>query len=71
MKSIFKNHPDFVLVSLAIVFMAVLATSFIFGMQVLITSLNKACGFKAPENQAKAGFDLGGARALDLKGLVQ
>ena len=71
MGSIFKKYPDFVLTGLALLFMAILTTSFIWGIQTIITSLNQAIGFNSSEDQAKAGFDLEGAEALDLKELAE
>ena len=70
MQDFFKHHPDLVIMSLAIMFVAVLAVSFIWGVQILITNFNKTT-FNPHENQANIRFDLDGAKALNLKGLVQ
>ena len=70
MGSIFKKHPDFILLSLAILLIGVLAASYIWGIQTLITNFKKTT-FDQHENKTETGFDLEGAKALDLKGLVQ
>lgn len=68
---IFKKYPDFVLIGLAVTLMVILAASFIWVVQVLITNFDKAIGFNLSKIPAKSGFDLEGAKALDLKGLIE
>ncbi len=66
----FQAHPEFVLISLAFLLLAILTVAFFWSITTLITFLNKGIGANA--NQVPAvGFDLKGARALDLKGSLR
>lgn len=69
MTSFFKKHPDGILIALTVVFVAVLAGSFIWGFTDLGTEINRVLNF-SPSAQQGTGFDLKGAADLDLKGLV-
>lgn len=67
----FQAHPEFVLISLALLFLVILATSFFWGITTLIAGLNQAISAGSAAQGAAAGFDLKGAQALDLKGALQ
>jgi hypothetical protein len=70
MKKFFKNHPEFILAAVAIALSAILLVYFFWGISVLIADLNKSIGV-ANLNQKVTTFDLEGAKALNLKGLVK
>ncbi|MBU6500638.1 MAG: hypothetical protein KGJ89_04265 [Patescibacteria group bacterium] len=70
MKKFFKNHPETLLIILAIFFVMVIAMSFVFGIKTVIVSLNNAVGLGGKGTNS-ANFDIKGAAALDLKGLVK
>ena len=70
MRSLFKKYPDFVIIGFAILLLTILAIYFFWPLQTIVVNLNKAVGF-SQENNTNTGFDLEGAKALDLKGLIQ
>jgi len=69
MKKLFKNHPELILTAVAVVLSAILVVYFFWGISVLITDLNKSISV-VNLNQKIIVFDLEGAKALNLKGLV-
>ena len=69
LSKIFKAHPELVLIGLAVLLLAILVTSFAWGVTSLVVVLNKAIGSGDKSGAGSATFDLEGAAALDLKGL--
>ena len=70
MKKFFKAHPEFLLAGLTIIFIAVIAAAFIFGMRTIIVSVNKSIN-QGSTGTGSANYDLKSAARLDLKGLVK
>jgi hypothetical protein len=66
----FKNHSEFVLIGLLVLFLAIIVAYSFWGITVLVTDLNQAlsAGGKGP---SAVSFDLKGAAGLDLKGLIK
>ncbi len=71
MRDIFKKYPDFVIVGLAVLFLVIVAVYFFLAIQAVIVNLDRAVVFNLQGNNINTGFDLKGAQALDLRGLVQ
>lgn len=69
MKKFFKNHPDILLILLAIFFLGSIFAYFIWGIGDVVVAVNMALK-PAPQNQS-TGFDLQAAAALNLHGLAQ
>ena len=70
MKKIFRKYPDAVLTLLALVFLGTLFFSFSWGIGQVVQEVNR--GLNAGEvGSENPGFDLAGARSLDLRGLVK
>jgi hypothetical protein len=69
MKKFLRNHPDIVLIILAVFFLGAILAYFTWGIGDVIVAVNMALK-PAPENQS-TGFNLQGAAALDLHGLAQ
>ena len=70
MGNFFKKHPDFVLIILAVVFVAMLIAYFFWGITTLIVALNKGVN-PGKINQPAVTFDLEGAAKLNLKGALE
>ncbi len=71
MKDLFKKRPEFVFAGITILFLTILIGYFAWGMRMIMTNLGTAIGSGTRNGQAGAGFDLEGAKRLDLKGLIQ
>jgi hypothetical protein len=70
MKKIFRKYPDVILAVLALFFLGVLFFSFSWGIGQVVLEVNRGLNASGAAGAAK-GFDLAGARALDLRGLVK
>lgn len=70
-KKLFKKHPDFVLISLAILLLGVLVVSFVWGITTIFTTFNKAISVGDDSKEGSAMFNLQVAKELDLRGLVR
>ncbi len=70
MQKIFRSHPEFVLIALTAVIVGVLAAYYFWGITRLISVSTSAIAPPAKE-EAAPGFDIDGAKGLDLKGLVR
>ncbi len=70
MANFFKKHPDVVLITATVVFLAVLIGYFFWGITTLVATFNAAINPGKTEGAALR-FDLQGAAKLNLKGLVQ
>ena len=70
MKKILRKYPETLLGILAIIFLAIIIACFSWGIGDVVKEVNRAMNpnVGATEN---AGFDLKGAKALDLRGLVR
>jgi len=69
-RSFFKKHPDLAITCLAVLFVLVMIGSVIFAIETIITRAGQAIGASPSGSKIATGFDLDGAKALDLKGLV-
>lgn len=71
MGKFFKSHPEILMYGLAILLSAIIIGSFIWGTADLAIVLNKAISGKGGAPNEKVGFQLGEAKKLDWRGLVQ
>lgn len=69
MNKLFKKHPDFVLISLTVIFLSVLIAYFFWGITALIVKLNAAVK-PGNTNESALKFNLDEAARINLKGLV-
>ncbi len=70
MDKFFKKHPDLILVSLTVIFLGLLVGYYFWGIGILVQHLNRAINTSQGGSTA-VGFDMAGAKSLNLKGLVQ
>ncbi len=70
MRKFFNKHPEFTLASIAAVLFVIATAYYFWGITTLIANLDKAINAGAEKRQ-QTEFNLGGASALDLKGLVK
>jgi len=70
MKKILRKYPETVLAILAIVFLGVILAYFSWGIGEMVVEVDRAVNV-TPEVSGGVGFDLRGAQALNLKGLVK
>jgi hypothetical protein len=70
MKTLFKKYPETLLVILAAVFLVVIVGYFAWGVGEVVRQLDRGVNAKVPPAES-AGFNLSGARRLDLRGLVK
>ena len=68
---IFKKHPEFVLIFLAIIFVVIIVGSFAWGIFVLVKNLNNSIEIGNESSSTVTSYNIQGASALDLKGLVK
>jgi hypothetical protein len=68
MKKVFREHSEAVLITLAIIFLAVLIGFVYETMQVVVTQIDRA--IIAPSPSMGVGFDLNDAASVDYKGLA-
>jgi hypothetical protein len=68
MKKFFKNHPEPILIFLALLFGGAIIGSFMWGVGDVVTTVNRSLNFTP--DQATPGFDIQGAANLDLRGLT-
>jgi len=66
----FKKHSELALTGLTVLFLAIIVAYFVWGITVLVIDLNRALG-RGTVPPPPVSFDLKGAAALDLKGLVK
>ena len=66
----FYKYSESVLAGFAVVFLAVMAVCFFWGIDVLVSDVGHALNSGGIVNQ-QPGFDLKGASELDLKGLMK
>lgn len=69
MNEFLRNHPDVILVGLAIVFIAVLGAYYFWGIGVIDSSVNQAASASLKPS-SPAAFNLQEAAGLDLKGAL-
>ena len=68
MKKIFHAYPEVIIVTLAVVFLAVLAVCYTWAINVIYGEVHQALTSSLP--QSSDAFDLAGAAKLDLRGLM-
>ena len=69
-KGIFRKYPEIILAALAIFFIALLLSVFSWGIGNVVGSVNRAVNATGT-GSGDIGFDLQGAKALNLRGLVK
>jgi hypothetical protein len=69
MKKILRNYPEVVLAALAVVFVAIIAVAFIWGIGDVATAVYRAVN-APPGGGGNVGFNLQAAQQLNLRGLV-
>ncbi len=69
MKKLLRKHPDALLITLAIIFLAALIAAFVFGINNVVGQVNRAESAN-PGPGDNGGFNLQAAQSLDLRGLV-
>lgn len=70
MKKIFRKHPEAVLTFLALVFLGGLVAYFSWGIGNVVSEVNRGVN-STGAGSGNTSFNLDGARALDLHGLVK
>jgi hypothetical protein len=70
MKKILRKYPETILIALAIIFLGIVFSSFSWGIGNVVEQVNRGVNAKAGD-AGSVTFDLKGARALDLRGLVK
>ena len=70
MKKIFRKYPETVLIVLAAIFLGTVVAYFVWGAGAVAGDVNNALNANITTSPY-AGFDLNGARALNLRGLVK
>lgn len=70
MKKLFRKYPDVILAIFAVIFVALILTVFSWGIGMVITSVDKALNTTGQAG-GNSGFNIAGAKALDLRGLVK
>jgi hypothetical protein len=68
MKKFFYSHPDVVIVSLAIVFLAILIGFYSWAINDAFFELHTALG--SSQSEIQTTFNLNGASTLDFRGLL-
>lgn len=71
MKDFFKQYSNMVMASLGILMILIVIGCAAFAIETTLANLNTAIGSGPAQTKIATGFDLNGAKALDLKGLVQ
>ena len=71
MHFLFKRYPDIILAAAGIFLALIVILGFAFVLGSVITSLRVAIGPLPQNGNSATGFDLEGAKALHLKGLIQ
>jgi len=66
----FKKHPEFVIIGLAVFFIAVIIASFFWGITTLVSHLNRAVSVDS-DLEGVETFNVEGAAALNLKGALR
>jgi hypothetical protein len=69
MKKILRDHPEIILVTLALVLLVFIISYFVWGIGDVVVSVNDA--LKAPPPPSSIAFQLEDASQLDLRGLMQ
>ncbi len=70
MKKFLRNYPQILLITLAILFLAIIVAYFSWGMGQAAGEVNRAVNAKGSA-EANVNFNLQGAKQLDLRGLVK
>ena len=70
MQKLFKKHPEAILTVLAIIFLGIIGTYVAWGVGDVGGYVNNALNAKIDVN-SYVGFNLSGAQALNLRGLVK
>jgi hypothetical protein len=70
MKNILRKHPETFLAIMAVVFLVALFFSFSWGIGFAVSEVNRAVTATGGGGES-VGFNLAGARALNLPGLVK
>jgi hypothetical protein len=70
MKKILRKYPETILVILAFFFLGLLFTYFSWGIGQVVGEVNRAVNAKG-EVAGSTSFNLKGAQALDMRGLVK
>ncbi len=70
MKKTFRQYPETMLIILAVVFLAAIIGVFSWGIGVVVVQVNRVEGAAQPTAN-HIDFNLSGAKALDLRGLVK
>lgn len=65
----FRKYPQVVLITLAMVFMGIIIAYYFWGIGAVVGQVNRAVNTKPGAGTSNA-FNLTGARALNLRGLV-
>jgi hypothetical protein len=68
MKKFIRNHPDTILIVLALAFLATIIGLYFWGVNSVVLTVNQALNYIPPEQSV--GFNLSGAAKLDWRGLV-
>ncbi len=69
MNKFLRDHPETLLIILAVFFLAFVVGFYLWGMNDIVTTVNKALNY-VPQQQ-DTGFDLQSAAKLDWRGLVK
>ncbi len=70
MRKFLRKYPQALLITLALFFLAVIVISFTWGIGQVVSEVDRAVNTQGSENSS-VNFDLKGAAALDLRGLVK
>ena len=70
MKQILRKYSETTLILLALIFLGIIVTSFIWGIGDVVREVNRAVSTKGSAG-GNVGFNLKDAAALDLRGLVK
>lgn len=70
MKQFLRHHPEVLLITLAIVFLALIIVSFVLGMEQVVYQIDRATDANGNAG-GSAMFDISAAQSLDLRGLVK
>lgn len=68
MKKILHSHPNIIIGTLAVLFLAILITFYLWAVNDAVAQLRTALMVPPPQNIT--GFDLAGAAKLDFRGLI-
>lgn len=69
MKKFLRNHPEAILITLALFFLALIIAFYSWGVNDIVVTVNSALNY-VPQ-QDNVGFNLSGVAKLDLRGLVK